>query len=497
MTANLRICDVVVVGGGTAGAVAAAELASAGAEVCLVEAGPDASRDPRVNDISRWIDLLHSEHDLDFRIERQSRGNSDIRHSRARLLGGCSAHNSVIAWRTPDADLHEWVRRGAAGWGPEECQPVFDHVLDRVHVELADTQNACVDDFLEACVEAGHPRADFGMAVASLGVGRVPLHARGRTRVSSATAFLSGPVAGLEVLCDVHARRIIFDGPGGAAVAVETDRGRIVARSEVLVCCGAFETPKLLLLSGIGPAAELERHGIPVQVDVPAVGEHLLDHPEGVIAWESAQPVPHDTTQHLEALLVAGDDGGRPAITAWLFTIPFAEASAPTEPGPPGSFCVAYDVAHAASEGCVRLRSANPSDPPIIDPRYFSDPWSHDEKVLVAGAELIREVARQPALAPWIASELSPGELDPVALSDALRASSYTAYHPMGTCRMGDAADPDAVCDPQLRVRGVANVRLGDASVIPAIIGVNPCLTCMMIGARAASFIADACSPNA
>jgi choline dehydrogenase len=139
----------------------------------------------------------------------------------------------------------------------------------------------------------------------------------------------------------------------------------------------------------------------------------------------------------------------------------------------------------------VRLRSANPADPPCIDFRYFSDPERHDEHVLLAGVKLARRIAEQPALRPWVKRELAPGLAvqDDEALSEYARRTANTVYHPAGTCRMGAADNPRAVVDPELRVRGVGRLRVADASIFPAQIGVNPCLTCMMIGEKCADLV--------
>jgi choline oxidase len=154
-------------------------------------------------------------------------------------------------------------------------------------------------------------------------------------------------------------------------------------------------------------------------------------------------------------------------------------------------FAITPNVARARSEGVVRLRSANPKDAPTIDFRYFTDPEGHDERLLLAGIKLARKIAAQPALCQWIKRELSPGRdvQSDEELSAYARSTANTVYHPAGTCKMGDVRDPSTVVDPQLRVKGVNHLRVADASIFPAMISVNPCITCMMIGEKCADLL--------
>ena len=173
-------------------------------------------------------------------------------------------------------------------------------------------------------------------------------------------------------------------------------------------------------------------------------------------------------------------------------TVPFDMNTAPLGyPTAAQAFSITPNVARARSEGVVRLRSADPGDPPRIDCRYFTDPDGYDEQVLVAGLRLARRIAAQPALEPWVERELAPGVAvtGDSELSAYGRAAANTVYHPAGTCRMGAASDGDAVVDPQLRVRGVDGLRIADASIFPSMISVNPCITCMMIGEKCAQLI--------
>jgi choline dehydrogenase-like flavoprotein len=493
--------DYVVVGGGTAGVIIAARLAEGGeATVCLLEAGPSDEGDRRILELRNWPNLLGSAFDYDYRIEPQLRGNSRIRHSRGRVLGGCSSHNSAIAFRAPAVDLQTWEHRGATGWGPEAVRPYFDRVLQQVTLETAPPDNACAAAFVEAAQQAGFPLVQFNSGEIREGVGWFQLNKRGPVRQSSSVAYLH-PLAqlppNLAVLTETPALRLVLDNSTQAR-GVETSRGLIRARREVIVCCGAFDSPRLLLLSGIGPAEHLREVGILVRVDLPGVGAHLLDHPEGIVLWEAARPVPEVSTQFWEAGLFARTDLGLewPDLMFHFGTVPFDLNTLPLGyPTAAQAFCLTPNVTRARSEGFVCLRSADPTVPARIDFRYFTDPDGHDERVLLAGIKLARRIAEQPALRAWVRHELAPGrdvQMD-ADLSEYARRTANTVYHPAGTCRMGAADDPLAVVDSALRVRGVGRLRVADASIFPAMIGVNPCLTCMMIGEKGADLIRGRC----
>lgn len=489
--------DYLIVGGGTAGAVVAARLAEDPAvTVCLLEAGPSDEGDPRILELRNWPHLLGSELDYDYRIEPQARGNSRIRHSRGRMLGGCSSHNSAIAFPAPDVDLQTWEQRGATGWGPEGTQPYFERVRQRVHLETAPPTNPCAAAFVEAAQQAGFPLVSFDTGNIREGVGWFRLNKRGPIRQSSSVAYLH-PLdrlpANLTVRTGTPVQRILLDDQADA-LGVETASGPLRARREVIVCCGAFDSPRLLLLSGIGPAEHLRTVGVPLRVDLPAVGEHLLDHPEGIVLFESSRPVPAVSTQFWEAGLFARTDAALewPDLMFHFGTVPFDINTLPLGyPTAEQAFSLTPNVTRARSQGTVRLRSADPAAPPRIDCRYFTDPDGHDERVLLAGIQLARRLAAQPALRAWVKRELAPGPAvqDDAALAEYARRTANTVYHPAGTCRMGAADDPAAVVDPCLRVRGVGRLRVADASIFPTMIGVNPCLTCLMIGEKCADLI--------
>ena len=496
--------DYVIVGGGTAGCILAARLAEdRDTSVCLLEAGPSDEGDIRVLELRRCVEVMGSELDWDYSVVPQERGNRDIRVNRARVLGGCSSHNAAIAFKTPDVDLRTWEELGAAGWGPEACRPYFDRLFEKVHTEYGQTDNEWEQAAIAAAQEAGYPLVEMGKTDVREGVGWFLLHKRGENRESSAISYLH-PLdqlpENLTLVSDCEAVRLVFDDEQNA-VGVETTRGEFRARREVVVSGGVVNTPKLLLHSGIGPGHHLKEMGIPVRVDLP-VGEHLLDHPEGVVMWESTAQVPLESSQDWECGLFAKAEPESEApdllmpfgpVPYDLFTVAWGCPTA--EPG--RAFSIAPHVLRPRSEGTVRLSSPDPFAKPLIDPRYHTDPDGWDERTLLFGMRLSRKLAEQPALKDWVKRELAPGSdvQSDEELSEFARRTGNTTYHPVGTCRMGDAADERTVVDPELRVKGVGRLRVADASIFPSHVGANPACTTMMVGEKAADIVRGRAAP--
>jgi choline oxidase len=499
--------DYVIVGGGTAGAIVARRIAETGeVTVALVEAGPSDEAEPRVLDCRLWTSLLGSDLDYDYAIESQERGNSAIRQSRARVLGGCSSHNACGAVRPQPHDFEAWVRAGATGWGPDDVAPFFDRVFKRVYTERAPSDNPCAIGFVDAAREAGFDFVEFNEHSYSDGVGWLSLNKCGNLRQSSSVAYLHPMVKlprNLCVMTDTPVNRVVVNHEGHAT-GVETARGLLTARREIVLCAGSLDTPKLLLLSGIGPSNHLRSLGIDVVHDLPGVGERLIDHPEGLVMWSTVKPIPRADYAWCAALFARSD----PSLTGPDIMIHFGtEAQSVLSatiddtghaPIQGRAFCMTPNVAYPRSEGHVRLHSRLPDAQPRIDPGYFTDRHGHDERVLLAGMKLARSVAAKGPLAAWIDRELAPGEncSDDEKLSEYARLASRTVFHPAGTTRMGDPSDVDAVVDPCLRVRGLTGLRVADASVFPAAIGVNIAVTCMMIGERCADLMIGADRPD-
>jgi choline oxidase len=512
--------DYVVVGGGTAGAVVAARLTEdPDVTVCLLEAGPSDVDDPKILRLEDWMFLLDSGYDYDYLVEPQERGNSFLRHARARVLGGCSSHNSCIAFWTPREDLDEWAAMGCEGWSADECYPLLQRLETNdgpgehhgrsgpVNIRTIPPDDPCGVAVLEAAAAAGLPTSRFNENETVInGAGWFQINAApDNTRMSSSHAYLH-PIRGtrpnLDVRTDVRARRVLIDGEQRATgveylnddIFTSTQVG---ARREVILSCGAIDTPKLLMLSGIGPAEHLQEFGVDVRVDSPGVGSNLDDHVEGIVMWDAAQPMVSRSTQWWEiGLFTATEDGlDRPDLMMHYGSVPFdLNTLRWGYPTTENGFCLTPNVCRGRSRGTVRLRSPDYRDRPRVDPRYFTDPDGHDERVMLHGIKLARRIAEQAALAPWITRELSPG---PDAstddeLIDYIHKTHNTVYHPSCTARMGAPDDPEAVLDPALQVKGIAGLRVADGSIMPFLPAINPCITTMMIGEKCAELVKSA-----
>jgi len=274
----------------------------------------------------------------------------------------------------------------------------------------------------------------------------------------------------------------------GRPAGVETSGAYVSARREVLLCAGAIDSPRLLMLSGVGPAADLSALGIDVVHDLPGVGENLLDHPESVIIWETDGPIPLNSVMDSDAGLFVRRDPSdpRPDLMFHFYQIPF---TANTErlgyPVVEHGVCMTPNIPRPHSAGRMWLTSADPSVKPALDFGYFTDPDGYDEQTLVDGFRIAREIAAQEPLKSWLKREIAPGPsvTSDEDLSEYGRRAAHTVYHPAGTCAIG------SVVDPSLRVLGLDGLRVVDASVFPTMTTVNPMVTVLMIGERAADLI--------
>ncbi|MCV7288612.1 FAD-dependent oxidoreductase [Mycolicibacterium wolinskyi] len=502
--------EYLIVGGGTAGCIVAARLSEdPDITVTVLEAGPSDRDEPRARDIRRWAEMLESEYDLDYRSVPQDRGNSGIRQARMRILGGCSTANTMITWRPLKADLDEWAALGVTGWDAATVHGAFDRLRVPVGPVADKDRNAYVSDVVDSARRALDLPArrawnsDPEFATTGIGAGffEIGYTPDNHLRSSTSVHYLHDAIAdrdNLVVEHGRHAERLVIE--DGRVVGVITrddhgDRREFRAEREVIVCCGAIDTPKLLQLSGIGPGDVLEAAGVRTVVASPGVGENLMDHAEGLIVWEAGADVPGScaTGWDAGAAVRLSDDG--PARPDVLMHFPVeAVADHAVTYGvtmPERIVSIAPNVAKPSSRGRVWITSVDPADRPSIDYRYFTDPDGHDEAVLIAGIRLARRIAATEPMAGWLVREVFPGPdaQSDEDLSEALRATHQTVYHVSGTCRMGADGDPMAVCDSQLRVRGVDGLRVVDASVFPTIPSVNPVGTIMAVAEHASALV--------
>ncbi len=518
-----------IVGGGSAGCVLASRLSEDPAvRVCLVEAGP---RDGGLlvrcpagialtvsTGLNNWAFETVPQPGLNGRRGYQPRG---------RVLGGSSAINAMIYVRGHPRDYDHWAELGNAGWGYDEVLPYFrrsennETRHDAFHgrdgpLNVADLRspNAFVERFVAAARQAGHPaNADFNGADPE-GVGAYQVTQVGGERCSAARAFLEPALArpNLHVVTGAQARRIQFEGKRAVAVEIERDgrRETLRASGEILVSAGALQSPQLLMLSGLGPAAQLQSLGIAVVQDLPGVGRNLQDHVDYVMSYRSPSPELFGLSLQTLARVMGGVRDYRRERRG-LFTTNFAEAggfirSDPAQPIPDLQlhFIIALLEDHARkrtlgqgfschvcllrpeSRGTVTLASPDPRAPPRIDPRYYEAPA--DLAAMVRGFRLTQAILEMPALAPYRGRSLRhSGVRTDGQITQTLRDHSDTIYHPAGTCRMG--VGDDAVVDPALRVQGVDALRVVDASIMPTIVGGNTNAPTIMIAEKAADMI--------
>ncbi|WNI26648.1 GMC family oxidoreductase N-terminal domain-containing protein [Streptomyces sp. ITFR-16] len=498
--------DYVVVGAGTAGSVLAARLSeNSRVSVLLIEAGGDDDPGGALSLPPAWPTLLGTGRNWGERTTEQAFTGTSIPLARGRGLGGSSAINAMVFTRGHRSAYDAWADAGAKGWGFDELLPYLKrsesaHGRDAgargqdgpLRTAPAHRPSPVLTDCLEAAAEAGFPRARDISSGLDEGFGLPDLSIVGGRRQSAADAYLR-PAAGrgnLTVVTDapVHRVRITADRCTGVLYRdAQGDEVAVGAAREVILAAGAIGTPHLLMLSGIGPEAHLRATGIDVVHPLPGVGANLQDHVMASVVYSAARPVPAGRNNHGEALglLRSSDRVDAPDLQIIFVDVP-QYAGAFTGPGEGYTLNVSLMRPH--SHGTVRLASADPTDSPLIDPRYYAD--ARDLAAMVAGVRAARTIGSASALDTWRGAEVVPGPEvnDDAEIGAYLRAAAASYFHPVGTCRIG--TDEGAVVDEQLKLRGLRGLRIADASVMPSIVSGNTNATVYGIAERAAALVA-------
>ncbi len=522
--------DYVIVGAGSAGAALAHRLSESGDHsVRVLEYGGSDNSIFIKMPTAFSIPMNMKRYDWGFHSEKEPglKGRS-LHQARGKVLGGSSSINGLVYVRGCAGDFEEWEELGAAGWGYQDVLPYFKRGEDCVYGGDAyrgdqgglttcngnNMKNPLYRAFIKAGEQAGYGYTEDYNGYRQEGFGRMDMTVRDGVRCSTAMAYLKPAMNRPNLDIQTHAltTRVIMDGK--TAVGVEYRQGgktrRVRARKEVILSASSFNSPKLLMLSGIGPADHLKEHGIEVVHDLPGVGRNLQDHLEVWVQQECTQKITLNSWLGPLAKAWIGAN--------WLFLKRGLGTSNQFESNgyirsragmkyPDIQFhflagAIAYDGSSAfkghgfqvhlgankpKSRGWVKLKSADPEAPPEIVFNYFAE--EEDKEAFRAGLRWTREIFAQPALDEYRGQEVSPG---PDVQTDAqidqwLAETAETAYHPAGSCRMG--TDAMAVVDPECRVHGVRNLRVVDSSIMPTVTNGNLNAPTIMIGEKAADHI--------
>ena len=502
--------DFVVIGAGTAGCVVANRLSeNPDVKVLVLEAGggpddiPDAVWTP-----SLWYTLLGSNIDWGYQSVPQPGLNGRVTNEpRGKLIGGSSNLYLMMHIRGHKSDFDNWAYNGAVGWSFEEVLPYFKKLEDRedktsdlvsrggpLHVNNAKLHdpNPTSKAFIDACLALGYPYTEDFDGPNMEGAGWHHVDIKDGKRHSMAAAYLIPAMSRSNVTVNTKAQvtRLLFEGKKciGVEYIKDNQTQTVYIDREVIVCGGAIESPKILMLSGIGNPTHLREQMIPVVADVPGVGENFHNHVLTGVIYECSKPVPPGNQNLSESALFCKSEPGwvGPDLQLGLVHVPF---NIIVGQGHPNSVSILPGVVRPLSRGWIRLASNNPLDKPLINPNYLG--VDADTQRLIKAVKLSREIFATEPLAGWCKEELMPGpEVQTEAELEAfVRNTADSYHHQAGSCKMG--LDSMAVVDPQLRVYGVEGVRVADASVMPFVQSGNCHTAIAMIGEKVSDMIKE------
>jgi choline dehydrogenase len=531
-SADIREFDYVIVGAGSAGCVLANRLSADGKHsVLLLEAGPE--------DTNLWIHVplgygkLFKEKTVNWMYQTEPEpelGGRQVFQPRGKVLGGSSSINGLLYVRGQHEDYDRWRQRGNSGWGYDDVLPYFKKAEDQqrggdkyhgvggpLTVSNLGHPDPLSAAFIDAAAETGLPvNSDFNGA-SQEGAGFFQTTTKGGRRASTAMAYLRPAKSrgNLHVETSALAQRILFD--GRRARAVEYWQGGALrtasARKEILVCGGAYNSPQLLQLSGVGPAELLKQHGIELVLDAPGVGNDLQDHMQVRLVMRCPQRITlNDILNHPVRRIMAGaryaafrsgpltiaagtsgaflkTDPRLASPDVQIHFLPFSTDKMGEKLHAFSGFSASVCQLRPESRGSLRIKSADPTEPPAIRINYLAT--ETDRTAFVEGIKVLRKILAAPALKPFVTEEVEPG---PKITSDEdilnfCRQRGSTVYHPTSTCRMGN--DPLAVVDQRLRVRGIEGLRVVDASIMPDLMSGNTNAPTIMIAEKASDMILE------
>lgn len=447
------------------------------------------------------------------------------------MLGGCSSHNTLISFRPFEYDCQLWESLGCTGWGFKTMMRLIDNLRNQIQPVHPRHRNQICLDWIKSCSTAldipiirdfNEEIRETGSLQQGVGFFSVSYNPDDGHRSSASVAYIHPILRGKEkrpnltILTSAMVNKINISSSTVESVDITLKSGKkltVAPKIETILCAGAVDTCRLMLLSGIGPERQLSDLDIPVVHNLPGVGENLLDHPESIIMWELNTAIPPQTTMDSDAGIFLRreikdaavsnsdpflnpkklPDGTIADIMMHCYQIPFSLNTARLGYDTPlHAFCMTPNIPRPRSRGRIYLTSKDPSVKPALDFRYFTDPEGYDTATIVAGLKAAREIAKEAPFKNWLKREVAPGpeiQTDE-ELSEYGRRVAHTVYHPAGTTKMGARDDEWAVVDHELRVRGLKNVRIADAGVFPTMTTINPMLTVLAIGEKAAEMIA-------
>jgi choline dehydrogenase len=503
--------DYVVVGAGSAGSVLAAELASSGARVLIVESGGNDDA-PTILNPSIWFYNLGSQLDYHLPIQPNPRLNNRLFNmALGRVLGGGSSINALVWGRGMQRDFDGWAKNGATGWSFADVLPIFKAQEDweggenewrgiggPVHVRRPRDPHPGARAFVEAARQMGIPIVDDLNGPMRSGAGYTNMNiGKDGTRISAARAFLRPALnrSNLTLLLNGHVRKVHFRGKRatGVRIVIDAVTKDINAEREVILAAGGIGSPKLLMLSGIGDASDLRRLGIDVVEHLPGVGRNLQDHVMvlGVVfKYRGTMPERRPDSNAVEAEVYWSSTFSAEETDIRLvlhqLCAPTPEVVARFGGVPEDCLTIGAGLTQPASRGTVCLASSNPKDAAIVDANYFAT--DSDFKAMVRAIELARELGRQTPFGEVAERELIPGpNASTRDIEELARAGATSFGQPVGCCKMG--VDELAVVDPELRVRGVDGLRVVDSSIMPCIPTAPTNAATFMIAGKAAKLM--------
>jgi choline dehydrogenase len=492
--------EYIVVGGGTSGNVVAARLAEAGADVLVLEAGPDFGPFGSPAWPADILDATSLGHSNDWGYDSGDTLPVKVGFERARAIGGCSDFNGTTQTWGHRSDYDGWAAAGNPGWAMDDLLPLFERATLAMRVkryrasELTPWQYAWFD----AATEVGIPQLETLNDVdETVGFAPEDNNIVDGIRWNTAFAYLD-PVRGLpnlRIVGDAHVARVLVE--HGAAVGVEVILGgetHVVRSSLVIVAGGAFNSPQVLQRSGIGAAAFIEALGIPVVADLPGVGENLHDQPFALMSWEGSDAIAADMEHARSAGFTPDEQAMAKTSSSYdpdvydLHFLPYSPSGLASRK----RWSCGVSALQPLSRGFVRITSLDPEAKPAIDHRFFTDDDGQDARVLVEGMLQLRAIAAVPRMAALVGVEIYPGaHLDEAALLDHVLANPDNYWHPVGTCKMGPASDAAAVVDGRGRVHGIEGLFVADCSIMPRVPRATTAMPAVVIGERIAQFLLE------